>query len=112
MRRLNGSCAYLRLYTLIALNYRLRGECVGHQPRSGASVLKEDRRRPSCSSQQGPQNYGAAPAGVCSRAAFRNSQADMSQSAAKNPVRNKMSHGQLDPVEPDPAIRAITATNA
>lgn len=51
--------------------------------------------------------YGAAPAGFCSRAAFRNSQADRSHSVAKNPAKNK-----LGPVEPNPAIKAITATDA
>jgi hypothetical protein len=47
-----------------------------------------------------------------SRAAFRNSQADPSHSATKNPVRNTIASGQLAPVEPNPAIRAITPTNA
>lgn len=46
------------------------------------------------------------------RAAFRNSQADPTHSAAKNPVRIKISHGQIGPVEPNPAVSAITATNA
>jgi len=48
---------------------------------------------------------GAAPAEVCSRAAFQNSQADMSHSPPKNTVSIKIS-----PVEPDPAISAITVT--
>ena len=58
------------------------------------------------------RTYGAAPAGACSRAAFRNSQADMSHSAAKNPVRTTTAPGQFAPAEPNPAIRAITPTNA
>ncbi len=58
------------------------------------------------------RNYGAVPTEVCDRAAVQNSQADMSHSAAKNPVRNTITPGQFAPVEPYPAIRAITPTNA
>jgi len=35
----------------------------------------------------------------------------MSHSAAKNPVRTTIAPGQFAPVEPNPAISAITATN-
>ncbi len=34
----------------------------------------------------------------------------MSQSAAKKPVRTTITRGQFAPVEPNPAIRAITPT--
>jgi pimeloyl-ACP methyl ester carboxylesterase len=56
--------------------------------------------------------YAAAPAEACSRPAFRNSQADMSHNAAKKPVRNTIGAGQFALVEPNPANRGITPTNA
>ena len=58
------------------------------------------------------QPFSSAPAGGWTRAAFRNSRDDMSHRAAKNPFRIKMSNGQIGPVEPNPAISAIAATNA
>jgi hypothetical protein len=51
--------------------------------------------------------FGAGLAGVCSRADFRNSQADPSHSAAKQPVS-----GQIGAVKPNPAVSAITTTNS
>jgi hypothetical protein len=70
------------------------------------------RRIPSASRRSQNVSPDAAPAQVWSRAAFRNSQADTSHSAAKNPVRDTIAAGQFAPVEPDPAIRATTPTNA
>jgi hypothetical protein len=46
-----------------------------------------------------------------SRAAFLNSKADISHSAAKNPVRNTITSGQFAPAEPNPPNRAIMPTN-
>ena len=57
------------------------------------------------------QPSGPAPAGVRSRAAYRNNNADPINSATKNPLRAKISSGGL-PVEPNPKISTITATNA
>src|SRR5918998_5196896 len=63
--------------------------------------------QPSCPAS------GPAPAGVRSRPAYRNNNADPTNSAAKNPLRIKVPktpgglHG-----EPNPMISAITATNA
>jgi hypothetical protein len=51
-----------------------------------------------------------APAGVRSRAALRNSQADTSHSAAKKLIRTTMTLGQFSPVEPSSATRAMMPT--
>ena len=51
------------------------------------------------------------PAGVCSRTAYRNNNADPTNSATKNPFRAKISTGGLHG-EPNPANSAIMATNA
>ena len=58
------------------------------------------------------QPSGPAPAGVCSRAAFRNSRADPRNSATKNPLNIKISPTELYGAWCIPPISAITATSA
>ena len=48
---------------------------------------------------------------VRSRAAFQNSQAEMSHVAGKNPMRNTIGLGQFAPVEPSPPITAMMPTS-
>ena len=69
------------------------------------------RLRPILSDAAAGQPSGPAPAGVCSRAAYRNNNADPTNSATKNPFRAKISTGGLHG-EPNPNISAITATAA
>ena len=56
------------------------------------------------------QPFGAAPAGGCCLEADRNSRADATHSATKNPFRSTISSGGLHGM-PNPAITAIAATN-
>ena len=58
------------------------------------------------------QPSGPAPAGVNSRAAYRNNNPDPTNSATKNPFRIKIPKTPGGLPEPNPKISAIAATNA
>jgi hypothetical protein len=53
-----------------------------------------------------------APTGVCSRTAYRNNNADPTNSPTKNPFRIKIPKTPGGFPEPNPKLSAITATDA
>jgi hypothetical protein len=90
----------------------LPGSSVNRMRIACAKVPRSGQQAPVSDSIAGAgQPSGPAPAGGCSRAAYRNNNADPTNSEMKNPFRAKISTGGLHG-RPNPKISTITATNA
>ena len=91
-----------------------RGQRPHHKRVDQGVVQTEEvgRLYPILSAVAAGQPSCPAPAGVCSLPAYRNNNADATNSETKNPFRIKIPRTPGGLPEPNPKISAITATNA
>jgi len=102
-----------KLATLEPLQCQLEG--FGTDPHTPPERLVEGtdgKQRQGDHRGQRPQPSCPAPAGVCSLPAYRNNNADPTNSETKNPFRIKIPRTPGGLHEPNPKISAIKATNA